>query len=131
MPLTFFLGALFVANAAFNNLGQAIYATGANFGRATLGTIPFVYLGGQLYGAVGVIVGQAIGAMVFGALAMALCFWVVARMSPTPAREPTAVDTSLRWRTPLSPFSSGRVYNVSPEELVEQSEKSTDGKSPR
>ena len=127
VPLTFFLGALFVANAAFNNLGRAIYATAANFGRATLGTIPFVYVGGQLYGAVGVIVGQAIGAMVFGILAVAVCFWVIARMTPTTAK----ADTSFRWRTPLSAFSSGRVYNVAPEELAEQSEKSSERDSGR
>ena len=126
VPLTFFLGALFVANAAFNNLGRAVYATVANFGRATLGTIPFVYVGGQLHGAVGVIIGQAIGAMVFGTLAMAVCFLVVARMTPAPVE----ADTRFRWRTPLSAFSSGRVYNVAPEALAEQAEKPTDKQSP-
>ena len=40
--LTIFRGFLFVANAAFNNLGRAKYSTIMNFGKATIGTIPFV-----------------------------------------------------------------------------------------
>ncbi len=36
------VGALFVANAAFNNLGFPLLSTLFNWGRATLGTIPFV-----------------------------------------------------------------------------------------
>ena len=120
VPLTFFLGALFVANAAFNNIGRAILATLANFGRATIGTIPFVYLGGQMYGAVGVIVGQALGGMVFGILAIAVCFWVVKRMTPATAEAEAEAASKFRWRVPLSPFSSGRVYNVSPESLADR-----------
>ena len=40
-----FTGALFVANAAFNNLGYPVLSTAFNWGRATLGTIPFVAYG--------------------------------------------------------------------------------------
>ena len=36
-----FHGALFVANSAFNNLGFPLLATAFNWGKATLGTIPF------------------------------------------------------------------------------------------
>ena len=36
-----FTGALYVANAAFNNLGFPLLSTAFNWGRATLGTIPF------------------------------------------------------------------------------------------
>src|SRR5690606_8087735 len=39
-----FNGALFVANAAFNNLGFAFYSTALNWGRATLGVVPFIWL---------------------------------------------------------------------------------------
>jgi len=46
-----FLGALFVANAAFNNLGAPLLSTLFNWGRATLGIIPFVWLGGRWFGA--------------------------------------------------------------------------------
>ncbi len=40
-----FISLLFVANAAFNNLGFSVLSMGFNWGRATLGTLPFVSLG--------------------------------------------------------------------------------------
>ncbi|MEM1317159.1 MAG: MATE family efflux transporter, partial [Pseudomonadota bacterium] len=68
-----FNGALFVANAAFNNLGFPFYATLFNWGRATLGVIPFVYIG-KAWGAGGVMVGWGAGAVVFGIAAMVIAF---------------------------------------------------------
>ncbi len=73
-----FAGALFVANAAFNNLGHPLLSTAFNWGRATLGTIPFVAFGAQ-YGAVGVLAGQAAGAVLFGSLAVVAAFRVLPR----------------------------------------------------
>lgn len=70
-----FLGALFVANTAFNNLGRPGYATVLNWGRATLGTIPFVYVGSH-FGPAGVLIGQAAGSVVFGIAAVILAFRV-------------------------------------------------------
>ncbi|MEN0087839.1 MAG: MATE family efflux transporter [Pseudomonadota bacterium] len=70
----FFNGALFVANSAFNNLGYAFYSTVFNWGRATVGVIPFVYLGGLWYGAPGVLVGWGLGAVVFGVVAVLVAF---------------------------------------------------------
>ena len=72
----FFAGALFVANAAFNNLGHPLWSTGFNWARATLGTIPLAWWGAQ-YGPVQVLAGQALGTAVFGALAM----WVAFRLT--------------------------------------------------
>ncbi|WCE28644.1 MATE family efflux transporter [Vibrio sp. SCSIO 43137] len=63
-----FNGALFVANASFNNLGKPFYSTSLNLGKATLGTLPFVYFGAQWFGALGVIYGQALGSVLFGVL---------------------------------------------------------------
>ncbi len=68
-----FNGALFVANAAFNNLGHPLYATFFNWGRATLGVIPFVYVG-QSYGPLGVLAGWGLGAVVFGILSVVVSF---------------------------------------------------------
>ena len=62
-----FTGALFVANAAFNNLSYPVLSTVFNWGRATLGTIPFVAYGAH-FGPVGVLAGQAAGSVVFGTL---------------------------------------------------------------
>jgi putative MATE family efflux protein len=64
-----FSGVLFISNASFNNLHRAHLATLFNFGRALLGTIPCVYLGAKWYGAPGVMVGEAVGATLFGTLA--------------------------------------------------------------
>ena len=41
----FFIGLVFVANASFNNLGYPLLSTFFNWGRATLGMIPFAYFG--------------------------------------------------------------------------------------
>lgn len=71
-----FIGLLFVSNTAFNNLGHPLYSTGFNWGRATLGTIPFVAIGVQ-YGPQGVMIGQALGVIVFGSLAMVAALSVI------------------------------------------------------
>ena len=78
----FFAGALFVANAAFNNLGRPLWSTGFNWARATLGTIPLAWWGAQ-YGPVQVLAGQALGTAVFGALAMWVAFRLTARLGPS------------------------------------------------
>ncbi len=75
--LTIFRGFLFVANACFNNLDKAKLSTIMNFGKATLGTIPFVYYGAKYYGAFGIMLFEAIGALVFGLIASFLAFKVV------------------------------------------------------
>ena len=73
-------GALFVANAAFNNLGFAFYSTALNWGRATLGVAPFIALGGQWYGALGVLAGYGLGVVGFGVAGMWLCRRVIHRL---------------------------------------------------
>ena len=72
----FFAGALFVANAAFNNLGRPLWSTGFNWARATLGTIPFAWWGAH-YGPVQVMLGQGAGLLIFGSLAM----WSAVRLT--------------------------------------------------
>ena len=74
----FFNGALFVTNACFNNLGHPFYSTWLNWGRHTLGTIPFVIAGAYFYGAIGVLIGQAVGGVLFGLLAIILVRRVIA-----------------------------------------------------
>ncbi len=75
-----FMGVLFAANAAFNNLGFPLLSTAFNWGRATLGTIPFVYILGRYYGVKGVLMGQGLGAVLFGLGAMATSFYVIGRL---------------------------------------------------
>lgn len=83
-PLFFFLGAMFVSNAAFNTLGRPHYSTVANWARATLGTIPFVTLGGWMAGAPGVIAGNLIGGIIFGFAAVWVCLRLIDRMPLAP-----------------------------------------------
>lgn len=66
-----FVAALFIANAAFNNLGYPKRSAAFSWGRVTVGTIPFVYLGSLWAGWQGILAGNAIGAVVFGSLAVA------------------------------------------------------------
>lgn len=75
-----FNGALFVSNASFNNLHHPQWATGFNFGRVFLGTIPFVYLGAHWYGAKGVLLGEALGSVIFGSLAVVAAFYLIRRL---------------------------------------------------
>ncbi len=52
-------------------------ATFFNWGRATLGVIPFVYIG-KAYGAEGVLAGWGLGAVIFGILSVVVSFRTVA-----------------------------------------------------
>ncbi|NVO07021.1 MAG: hypothetical protein HXX19_14365 [Rhodoferax sp.] len=79
----FFAGALFVANAAFNNLGRPLWSTGFNWARATLGTIPFAWWGAH-YGPVQVMMGQGAGLLIFGSLAM----WSAVRLTQRLGQQP-------------------------------------------
>jgi putative MATE family efflux protein len=66
----FFNGVLFVSNAACNNLGRPFQSTLANWGRHTLGTLPFVWAGGLWLGAPGVLIGQGLGGVLFAGVAL-------------------------------------------------------------
>ena len=84
----FFNGALFVSNASFNNLGHPFLSTWSNWGRHTLGTIPFVMVFAAWLGAPGVLIGQALGGVLFGLLSVVMALRVMARAEGTPPREP-------------------------------------------
>ncbi|MEH7827168.1 MATE family efflux transporter [Gemmobacter denitrificans] len=77
--LFFFNGLIFVANAACNNLGAAFQSTLVNWGRHTLGTLPFALWLGTIWGPQGVLIGQAAGGVLFGLLAVWLALRVIRR----------------------------------------------------
>ncbi len=79
-PMWLLLGGLFVANAAFNALGFPLYATAFNWGRATVGTLPLVWLGAHLGGAKGALVGVAAGGAIFGVAALVMAFRVIGKL---------------------------------------------------
>ena len=88
-----FNGTLFVSNATFNNLHHPHWATGFNFGRALLGTIPAVYFGAKWYGARGVMAGEAFGALLFGLLATGAAFVLIKRLESRHQPLPAAAGT--------------------------------------
>ncbi|OAN13684.1 MATE family efflux transporter [Photobacterium jeanii] len=114
-----FNGALFVANAAFNNLNRPTWSTALNMGKATLGTIPFVYVGGQLAGAGGVLIGQAVGSIVFGVLGFVLVLRLVNNMSCEHEKKQQEVEV-LEPNVPMTPFCSSRTY-MGQEDVLEES----------
>ena len=75
-----FNGAVFVANAAFNNLGFVLYSTALNWGRATLGVVPFIWLGAQYGGIKGLLAGYGLGVVLFGVVGVWGCFKVLAQL---------------------------------------------------
>jgi putative MATE family efflux protein len=76
----FFIGLLFVANASFNNLGFPLFSTGFNWARATLGIVPFAFLGAHLGGPKGAIAGVALGSVAFGVAAIVTAFWTIRKL---------------------------------------------------
>lgn len=75
--LWIFNGWIFVGNASFNNLGHPFYSTWINWGRATLGTWPPIYICSAFWGANGVLIGQALGGVVFALFSVWLALRVM------------------------------------------------------
>ncbi|TVP15875.1 MATE family efflux transporter [Shewanella sp. KCT] len=119
-----FSGALFVANASFNNLGKAKYSTLFNVGKATLGTIPFVYYGGQLGGVEGVLIGQVLGAILFGVFGVLTAYRLVDKVqaSAVPVVSQEVLDEELSPSSP-NPLSSScaQMAQLSEEQDCEES----------
>jgi Na+-driven multidrug efflux pump len=76
-----FAGAQFVASAAFNNLGHPNTSTVFNWAKATIGTIPFAIYGAEIAGPEGVMVGVAIGSIIFGVASVAWAYRIVAKVA--------------------------------------------------
>ncbi len=72
---------MFVANAAFNNLGFPIYSTLFNWGRATLGTMPFALAGAHFGGYPGVMLGVIAGWALFGIASLITAFAAIGRLA--------------------------------------------------
>ncbi len=108
LALAFFFNAvLFTTNAAFNNLDRPFFSTLLNWGRHTLGTIPFAWVGARMMGAEGVLIGQYAGGAFFAILSVWMAFRLVdghARGNP-----PRNVTTFLaQSRAAQWPFSNWR-----------------------
>ncbi len=75
-----FVAFLLVANTMFNTLGRAHISTLFNWGRATLGTIPFVWLGAHSGGLETAMMGIAGAAIIFALVALAVANAYVSRL---------------------------------------------------
>ena len=100
----FFNGLLFIANSSFNNLGRPFYSTWLNWGRHTIGTVPFVVLGVMWFGAPGVLIGQAVGGVLFGGLAI----WFALRVVDKVSIEDSAPPSQFTRQSRLIQLFSGR-----------------------
>jgi len=85
-----FNGVIFVGNAAYNNLGHPFYSTMVNWGRNTLGIVPFVYIGSHYWGASGVLIGQMSG----GAFVAIASFFLAERLMKK--AEQDEIETTLQ-----------------------------------
>lgn len=76
-----FQGMSFVSNAMFNNLGKPRWATYFNVAKATVFTAPFAWLGAWLLAAPGVLIGQAVGAVLVGLWGWLACRRHIAKLA--------------------------------------------------
>ncbi|MEM9724828.1 MAG: MATE family efflux transporter [Pseudomonadota bacterium] len=101
--LFFFNGVLFATNAAFNNLGRPLTSTMLNWGRHTLGVVPFALGGAALFGAPGALLGQLAGGIAFALLALWLAHRLVDQHAAGAAQKS---DLPPLWRLPNWPAAS-------------------------
>ncbi len=107
-PLFFFNGVLFVANASFNNLNRPVWSTMLNWGRNTVGAAPFAFVGGALAGAPGVLIGHALGGVLFAALGAVVCLRLINAYETGRADPGKGWKITLMRPRPTPPFSSPR-----------------------
>jgi putative MATE family efflux protein len=123
-PTWLFVGATFVANAAFNNLGFPSWSSVFNWGRATVGTVPFVWFGATKFGPEGILAGQAAGAVAFGLASIIVALRVVDRLAAHHLKAER--DAPVEVAPPVPPFSSDKAATAldwaDPEAAIEESD---------
>lgn len=107
-PLFIFNGTLFVSNAAFNNLRRPLFSTFLNWGKNTVGVVPFIAAGAAIGGAPGVLIGQAIGGVVFGIVGFWLAYRLVQRYESGKSDPDKGMSVPLLRRRAEAPFNSPR-----------------------
>lgn len=75
-----FAGMQFVAQASFNTLGKPTWSMWLNWGKATIGTIPFVIVSTKIWGFQGILIGYSIGSIVFGIIAISAIYLYVGKL---------------------------------------------------
>ncbi|PIE46773.1 MAG: MATE family efflux transporter [Gammaproteobacteria bacterium] len=100
-------GVLFSTNSAFNSLGYPLYSTFFNYAKFFLGVIPTVYFMANIYGAKGVIIGQAVGSILVAMIAVVVCSKLINSISSN-GSPPTKTSIFRRFTRPMSSASSSR-----------------------
>ena len=88
-----FTGALFVSNAAFNNLGRPTWSTGFNWSRDVLAIPALGFAIGGAFGASGVVAIQALASLLVGSLAALAALRYVDRLSVPPTGQRVVAAT--------------------------------------
>ena len=105
----FFTGMVFLANAAFNNLGYPLYSTINNFSKAVITTIPCVFFGALWFDHTGVLYGQAVSAIIVGMSSIWFCFRLVDQLAKGDKFPPNAKQQNhFQLRFPRWPLSNTR-----------------------
>jgi len=107
-PLFLFNGTLFVSNAAFNNLRRPLYSTFLNWGKNTLGVVPFIAVGASVGGAPGVLIGQSIGGVLFGIVGFWLAYRLVGQYENGDSDPDKGMKFPVLRRRAEAPFNSPR-----------------------
>lgn len=100
-----FLGAQYIANASFNNLGKPVWSALSNWGRILGGTIPLSWLGAKYFGIGGVLIGEAIGMVLAGTIALIVSRRLIIRIQTGTSQELDATNTGSS--VAVAPLSSG------------------------
>ena len=69
-----------VAMSFLNNVGHPKIASTLNLAKMSLGTIPFVSIGAYYYGAQGILIGQALGSVIFAIIAITICYQILRKL---------------------------------------------------
>ncbi len=107
-PLFLFNGTLFVSNAAFNNLRRPLYSTFLNWGKNTIGVVPFIAIGASIGGAPGVLIGQSIGGVLFGIVGFWLAYRLVGKYESGDSDPDKGMPFPVMRRRAEAPFNSPR-----------------------
>ncbi|MEM1148203.1 MAG: MATE family efflux transporter [Pseudomonadota bacterium] len=107
-PLFLFNGTLFVSNAAFNNLRRPLFSTFLNWGKNTLGVVPFIAIGAAIGGAPGVLIGQALGGVLFGIVGFWLAYRLVDQYEQGRSDPEKGFKVALMRQRAEAPFNSPR-----------------------
>jgi putative MATE family efflux protein len=100
-----FLGAQFIANASFNNLGKPVWSTLSNWGRILGGTVPLSWLGAKYLGVNGVLIGEASGTLLAGTIALLMSRKLINHLQHDEAPELDTANTGSS--IAVAPLSSG------------------------